>query len=82
MLVDYFYMNQEWTPVDYPDVAREYQSKLLDFIHGRELDWPMYGNEKKMYNVSSGFDEVAMTEELQERCDLINELVLDPANGA
>ena len=68
--------------MDYPDVAREYQSKLLDFIHGEEMDWPVYGSEKKMYNVSSRFDEMVMPKELQERCDLINEIVLDPVNGA
>lgn len=82
LYIDYFYMNQEWTPVDYPQVAREYQSKILDFVHGLEVDWPVYGKERKMFNVSSKFGEMMLPKDRQERCDLINELVLDPANGA
>lgn len=81
-LLDYFYIDQKATPVDYPELAFAYQDKIIDFIHGKDIHWPVYGAEKQMYNITSMFGNTTVSREQQERCNLINSVVLDSENGA
>lgn len=82
-ILDFFYVDEEQTPLgDQVPIARQFQTKLLDFIHGKNVEWPVFGERKEMFNITNaGFEATVMPEELQERCDTINQLVLDPANG-
>ena len=83
MLLDAFYVDQETTPVEKPDDARAFQKNLLEFLHGRETNWPIYGPENRIVNVTSGgYDNVKLPAELDARCEMINRVVRDPANGA
>lgn len=76
-------MDQETTPVEMPDDARAFQKNLLEFLHGREIDWSAYGCKKQITNVTlGGYDSVELPAELEARCDMINRVVRDPANGA
>jgi hypothetical protein len=63
-------------------LAREFQTKLLDLVYGRDEGWPVFGDGMKLFNITNGFDEVRMPEDLRHRCETINEFVLDPVNGA
>ncbi|KAM3501949.1 hypothetical protein MY10362_005189 [Beauveria mimosiformis] len=78
----YFYVNQETTPVDYPELALAYQDKIIDFVYGKQIDWPFYESKRNMYNVTGEFVNTTLPKELQDRCDFINSLVLDKQNGA
>lgn len=80
---DFFYVDEEQTPLgDQVPTARQFQTKLLDFIHGKDVEWPVFGERKEMFNITAdGFEATLMPDELQERCNAINHLVLDPANG-
>lgn len=82
-VADFFYVNEEETPLgDHVPLAREFQTKLLDFVYGRDGDWPVFGDEMDMFNITNdGFEATTMPDELRERCDTINNFVLDPANG-
>lgn len=78
-------MNQDETPIDEASVAvaRELQTKLIRFIHRDEqLEWPAFGEEKNLFNITDRFESTTMLPDLQHRCDTINRLVLTPANGA
>lgn len=46
------------------------------------MAWPTYGRNKRIYNITDGFEAAIMPLELRERCDLLNRVVLEPANGA
>lgn len=64
-------------------IAREFQTKLLDFVYGKEVDWPVFGDGMDMFNITAdGFEATRLPAELGERCDIINSFVMDPANGA
>ncbi|KAJ3492194.1 hypothetical protein NLG97_g5451 [Lecanicillium saksenae] len=78
----YFYVDQESTPVDYPELARAYQDKIINFMYGKEIDWPLYEGVKNMYNITSEFVKTTMPKDLQDRCNFINSVVLDRKNGA
>ncbi|OAA51225.1 Carboxylesterase, type B [Beauveria brongniartii RCEF 3172] len=78
----YFYVNQETTPVDYPELALAYQDKMIDFVYGKQIDWPFFESKKNMYNITGKFVNTTLPKELQDRCDFINSLVLDKQNGA
>lgn len=63
-------------------LAREFQTKLLDFVHGNDVAWPLYGSDKNIFNITDRFEEATWGPDLTKRCDTINRFVLDPANGA
>jgi hypothetical protein len=45
-------------------------------------DWPTYGATKSFLNVTDkGFEPEALPEGLQHRCQVLNEIFLDPRNG-
>ncbi|KAL2106177.1 hypothetical protein VUR80DRAFT_7098 [Thermomyces stellatus] len=78
-----FYVDQETTPVERPEDARAFQRNVLAFLHGREIDWPVYGSEKRVMNITSdGYNNVELPAELDTRCEMVNRVVRDPANGA
>ncbi|SPN96553.1 uncharacterized protein DNG_00076 [Cephalotrichum gorgonifer] len=78
-----FYTDQEATPVEKPGDARAFQRNLLDFLHGRDIDWPIYGSENRVVNITlDGFDNVQLPDDLAARCEMINEVARDPENGA
>ncbi|UNI16019.1 hypothetical protein JDV02_002496 [Purpureocillium takamizusanense] len=82
-LLYYFYVDEEQTPVNDPELVLAFQSKLLALVRGEDLAWPAYGADKRMYNVTEErFEATTMPAELRARCDLVNKLVLDRANGA
>lgn len=62
-------------------LAREFQTKLLDFVYGRDTEWPVFGADMTLFNITDGFHEKTTPENLQHRCDLISKFELDPANG-
>jgi hypothetical protein len=77
-----FYIDQETTPVEDIEDARRLQKDMLNFLYGREFDWPRYGSEKRITNITAtGFETLGLPAELDARCRMVNELVLDPANG-
>ncbi|CAG9988634.1 unnamed protein product [Clonostachys byssicola] len=80
----FFYVDEEQTPLGEEGVglAREFQTKLLDFVHGDDVAWPLYGSEKNILNITDRFEETTWGPDLTKRCDTINRFVLDPANGA
>ncbi|KAM3503180.1 hypothetical protein MY11210_008817 [Beauveria gryllotalpidicola] len=78
----YFYVNQEATPVDYPELALAYQDKMIDFVYGKQIGWPFYESKKNIYNITGEFVNTTLPKDLQDRCDFINSLVLDRQNGA
>jgi hypothetical protein len=80
---DYFYVDQETTPVEDIDQAKAFQRSLLRFVKGDSIGWPIYGASKQIENITTGgYETVKLPEELKARCDMINQVVLDPANGA
>lgn len=79
---DYFYVDEEQTPVNDPELVLAFQTKLLALVRGEDLAWPAYGADKRMYNVTERFEATTMPAELRARCDLLNRSVLDQANGA
>ncbi|KAJ6440682.1 lipase [Purpureocillium lavendulum] len=80
----YFYVDEQQTPVEHPELARAFQTKLLALVRGEDMAWPAYGGGRggRMYNVTDRFEAATMPAELRARCDTLNGFVLDPANGA
>ncbi|KAL2131747.1 hypothetical protein VTI74DRAFT_4647 [Chaetomium olivicolor] len=78
----YFYVDEKQTPVNDPELALAFQTKLLALVRGEDMAWPAYGKDKRMYNISNTFEATTLPPKLQKRCDLLNGFVLDPANGA
>lgn len=77
-----FYTGQETTPVEDIEDARRLQKNMLSFLYGREFDWPRYGEDRQITNITATeFETLALPTELDTRCQMVNELVLDPANG-
>ncbi|GJN83953.1 hypothetical protein PLIIFM63780_007504 [Purpureocillium lilacinum] len=81
-LLYYFYVDEEQTPVNDPELVLAFQTKLLALVRGEDVAWPAYGADKRMYNVTERFEATTMPAELRARCDLLNRSVLDQANGA
>lgn len=80
---DYFYVDEQETPLgDDARLAREFQTKLLDFVYGKDEERPLFGYEMILFNITGRFHGTPTPETLQHRCDTINIFVLDPANGA
>jgi hypothetical protein len=45
-------------------------------------DWKTFGNEKTVANITlSGFEFGPVPDIIEKRCDFINALLQDPANG-
>ncbi|TQV95176.1 lipase [Cordyceps javanica] len=78
----YFYENQRVTPVEFPELALAYQDKIIRFLHGKSIDWPVYGISRNIYNVTAEFVNTTLPEDLQDRCRFIRSVVLDKQNGA
>ena len=79
---DYFYIDQEQTPVNHPELAFAFQAKLLALVRGEDMEWPVYGVGQNIYNITNSFEATKLPDKLRERCELVHRLVLDPANGA
>lgn len=79
---DYFYVDQEQTPVGDPELAFAFQAKLLALVRGEDLEWPVYGADQHIYNITDSFEATELPDKFRERCELVQRLVLDPANGA
>lgn len=80
--LDLFYIDQQTTPVEDIEDAKLLQKNMLDFLHGREFDWPRYGSGKQITNITATeFETLALPADLDARCQMVNELVLDPSNG-
>ncbi|KAH8799813.1 putative lipase 2 [Xylogone sp. PMI_703] len=78
----YFYVDQETTPVDNIEIARSMQKILLRFLYGHKIDWPIYGADKQIINVTvNGYEYPLLPADLKARSDMINRVVLDPTNG-
>ncbi|KAH6627988.1 Alpha/Beta hydrolase protein [Chaetomium tenue] len=81
-LLYYFHVDQEQTPVEYPELALAFQAKLLALVRGEDMEWPVYGADQHLYNITDSFEATELPDKFRERCELIQRLVLDPANGA
>jgi hypothetical protein len=55
---------------------------LLQFIHERDLKWPLYGAAQRLYNITTDFEVAELPVQLRRRCETINKFIMDPANGA
>ncbi|KAK3314251.1 putative lipase 2 [Apodospora peruviana] len=78
----YFHVDQNTTPVEDIEVAKAFQRNLLWFINGRKMDWPVDGGDKQFINVTAiGFETGSVLAALQARCEMINRVLLNPANG-
>lgn len=79
---DFYYVNQEYTPVPNPEVAFELQDRLIRFVNGGDREWPVYGDAKRLFNVTmEGFERTKLAPHLERRCEAITAALLDPANG-
>ncbi|KAH7126421.1 putative lipase 2 [Dactylonectria estremocensis] len=79
----YFHVDQQTTPVGNVIVAREFQHRLLRFIHGEETPWPGYNRRERLANITDGgFEMIALRDDLKKRCEVITAAVTDPMNGA
>ncbi|CAM1506186.1 Fc.00g058270.m01.CDS01 [Cosmosporella sp. VM-42] len=78
----YFYVDQDLTPVPDPTLAYEFQRRLLQFVHGKEIPWHKYTEQETITNITdTGFNAAKLSEDLKDRCEMINKVVLDPRNG-
>lgn len=66
----------------HPELVPALQTALLKFVYGKEPKWPVYGKEHRIFNISSeGYLDTPLPGKLKERCDILNDIFLDPANG-
>lgn len=63
------------------EMARQFQNELLRFIHDQDMQWPVWGSDKQMVNMTDTIEATNMLSVLEERCEKLNRLELDPANG-
>ncbi|KAL2869050.1 Alpha/Beta hydrolase protein [Aspergillus lucknowensis] len=85
-----FYRSQDQTTMAIEALAREFQSKTLDFIRGQNCasgggveDWPVYGKGFSTANITErGFVTAVDPWATRKNCDLIFDLIMDPSNGA
>ncbi|KAK3349720.1 putative lipase 2 [Lasiosphaeria hispida] len=78
----FFYLDQTLTPVEDADAARAAQKYLLDFLRGEEFPWPVYGEGKKITNITAfGFERASLPADLEARCEMVNRVILDLDNG-
>jgi hypothetical protein len=55
---------------------------MLNFLYGRDFNWPHYGPGKQITNITATeFESLPLPADLDARCRMINEMVLGPANG-
>ncbi|KID80417.1 Carboxylesterase, type B, partial [Metarhizium brunneum ARSEF 3297] len=80
--LDYFFNNEDIAPVNNTELVNGFQRRLLNFVNGQKMDWPVWGSVKEMYNITDEFEGTTLPRKLMKRCDLLNQLILDPANGA
>lgn len=82
LVADYFFISNDYTPVLNVSVALDFQDRLVSFVNGDLGGWPIYGAGKRLFDITAeGFEEQAFAENLKERCDAINAVLLDPRNG-
>ncbi|KAH6630678.1 Alpha/Beta hydrolase protein [Chaetomium sp. MPI-SDFR-AT-0129] len=81
-LMYYFYVDDQLTPVSDPQLVEPFQTKLLAFLHGEDPEWPLYGDDERLFNITDSFEATTLPDSLRARCDLVNKLVFDPVNGA
>lgn len=65
-----------------PQLVEPFQRKLLAFLHGEDPEWPVYGDDERLFNITDSFEATTLPDSLKARCELVNRLVFDPANGA
>ncbi|KAK4119128.1 putative lipase 2 [Parathielavia appendiculata] len=77
-----FYADQETTPAEDVQATVVFRKNLLNFLYGCRIDWPHYGRDKKITNVTATeFDTMPLPADLDARCQKVNKMVLDLANG-
>lgn len=88
---DFFFYNQELTPVESLPLAREFQERLRRYITCAENPekypdleaWPSYGLDQTSFDITlDGFEVVKDPWEVNGRCEILNEIFADPKNGA
>jgi hypothetical protein len=81
-VTDYSYVDNETTPVANVGLALESQDWIRGFLYGKADEWPVYGTEKTIRNLTDeGVRTEALSGDFATRCDTINRALLDPANG-
>lgn len=90
-MLDYFYVDNTFTPVESVKVAREFQEHLRRFVTGAKhtekfldlSDWPTYGANGQLLDVTAdGFVAGLDPWEENGRCQILHEIISDPTNGA
>lgn len=90
-LPDFFFYNQELTPVESIPIAREFQERLRRYITGAKNlekypdldDWASYDRDETTYDITlDGFEVSQDPLEVNGRCEILNEIFADPKNGA
>lgn len=85
---DYFFTDEQTTPVENVAIARSLQTLLGEFLYGSEplmidqgTEWPFYG-AGSFLNITSGGAKVEQLDSIEtQRCSIINDIFADPKNG-
>ncbi|KAK2745655.1 hypothetical protein FQN57_003551 [Myotisia sp. PD_48] len=87
----WFYQNDQITPVANVTIARQFQEYVRRFVTGKENsneykgleDWPKYGPKATIFNVTlDGFQKQRDYWDINNRCDILKDIIFDPENGA
>ena len=83
---DFFFTDNETTPVANIEVAERLQRMIGDFLYGDDdalsREWPVYGINETFLNITvSGFEVDVMYEGQLRRCDMINRAFANAQNG-
>ncbi|KAK4041356.1 lipase 1 [Parachaetomium inaequale] len=77
-----FYADQNTTPVEDIEDTITFRKNMLSFLYGRRFGWPQYGPQKQITNITATeFESLPLPADLDARCRMVNEMVLDPASG-
>ena len=82
---DYFFVDNETTPVSNVALAKSIQHDLIRFVAGEELGskWPAYGKQLRLNNVTaSTYKPSRLDPDQARRCELLYDIFVDPKNGA
>lgn len=85
---DYFFTDEQTTPVEAIAIARSLQTLLGEFLYGSEhlmidqgAEWPVYG-AGSFLNITADGAKVERLDSVEaQRCSIINDIFADPKNG-
>jgi hypothetical protein len=88
VLKDYFFTDEQTTPVEDVAIARSLQTLLGEFLYGSEplmidqgTEWPVYG-AGSFLNITAEGAKVERLDGIEaQRCGIINDIFADPKNG-